>query len=152
MLGLFYVQRLNMIFDNLYIEYVERVKTWRKFHRINEKLIESQITRLVCLLKKRSRKLDGYYSVRGDRLIINGKKETVRQRGVRIGSYQAVRAVVNLIDSGRLLSLKDNYIECVDCGKRAVHYEHRDYNKPENVDPVCIACNARRGAAIYLNN
>ena len=38
---------------------------------------------------------------------------------------------------------------CIDCGKRAVVYDHRDYNKPLDVVPVCISCNSlkhlRRG-------
>ena len=37
---------------------------------------------------------------------------------------------------------------CVDCGKPARHYDHRDYNKPLEVEPVCISCNMMRGAAI----
>jgi len=34
---------------------------------------------------------------------------------------------------------------CVDCGKRAKVYDHRDYNKPLDVEPVCIKCNSMRG-------
>jgi len=37
---------------------------------------------------------------------------------------------------------------CVDCGRPAQHYDHRDYNKPLEVDPVCRVCNAKRGHAI----
>lgn len=37
---------------------------------------------------------------------------------------------------------------CVDCGNRAQDYDHRDYHKPLEVDPVCHSCNVRRGPAI----
>lgn len=36
---------------------------------------------------------------------------------------------------------------CVDCGKRAFHYDHRYYSRPLDVVPVCRVCNIRRGAA-----
>ncbi|MDP9651932.1 hypothetical protein [Paraburkholderia caledonica] len=35
-----------------------------------------------------------------------------------------------------------------DCGKPAQAYDHRDYSKPLEVDPVCDSCNGRRGAAL----
>ena len=38
--------------------------------------------------------------------------------------------------------------ECVDCGKPAAEYDHRDYNKPLEIEPVCRSCNRIRGAAI----
>lgn len=38
--------------------------------------------------------------------------------------------------------------DCVDCGQQATVYDHRDYNKPLEVEPVCRACNKRRGAAV----
>lgn len=37
---------------------------------------------------------------------------------------------------------------CTDCGGAALQYDHRDYNKPLDVDPVCRSCNRRRGKAI----
>ena len=36
---------------------------------------------------------------------------------------------------------------CTDCDKQATDYDHRDYNKPLEVDPVCRGCNGRRGPA-----
>lgn len=35
-------------------------------------------------------------------------------------------------------------LKCVDCGKRAHVYDHRDYSKPLEVEPVCRRCNSRR--------
>lgn len=39
---------------------------------------------------------------------------------------------------------------CVDCGGAAAHYDHRDYNKPLDVDPVCTRCHGARGRGINL--
>ena len=38
--------------------------------------------------------------------------------------------------------------KCVDCGAPACQYDHRDYGKPLDVDPVCRSCNLKRGPAI----
>lgn len=40
-----------------------------------------------------------------------------------------------------------NKLKCVDCGKPAYCYDHRDYSKPLQVDAVCASCNKYRGAA-----
>ena len=47
-----------------------------------------------------------------------------------------------------LLPHLDGSIACADCGKPAAVYDHRDYSKPMNVDPVCRSCNRKRGMAI----
>lgn len=40
-------------------------------------------------------------------------------------------------------------VTCVDCGKNpAIEYDHRDYTRPLEVDPVCQSCNQLRGMAI----
>jgi len=36
---------------------------------------------------------------------------------------------------------------CVDCGKQARDYDHRDYERPLDIDPVCRRCNQKRGPA-----
>jgi hypothetical protein len=41
-------------------------------------------------------------------------------------------------------------LECNDCGAPAICYDHRDYNKPLEVEPVCKSCNGSRGAGIPL--
>ena len=36
--------------------------------------------------------------------------------------------------------------QCVDCRRRQAEcYDHRDYSKPLDVDPVCLSCNSSRG-------
>lgn len=34
---------------------------------------------------------------------------------------------------------------CVDCGKPACDNDHRDYDEPLKVEPVCRSCNLLRG-------
>ena len=40
--------------------------------------------------------------------------------------------------------------QCVDCGRKARDYEHRDYDEPLKVEPVCRACNIARGPATFI--
>lgn len=40
--------------------------------------------------------------------------------------------------------------KCADCGEPAYCYDHRDYRKPIDVQPVCRACNQRRGPGLPL--
>lgn len=37
---------------------------------------------------------------------------------------------------------------CVDCGKKAMCYDHRDYEKPMEISPVCVSCNKKRGPGL----
>ena len=46
-----------------------------------------------------------------------------------------------------LLPMLDGSVPCVDCGKPAHSYDHRDYEKPLDVEPVCRSCNRRRPRA-----
>lgn len=62
---------------------------------------------------------------------------------LRLIASQAVkRAILN----GELLPILE-YTLCVDCSKPAACYDHRDYNKPLEVEPVCTSCNGLRGPA-----
>ena len=36
-------------------------------------------------------------------------------------------------------------LKCTDCGRDAKFYDHRDYSKPLEVEPVCGSCNQLRG-------
>lgn len=51
-------------------------------------------------------------------------------------------------------AVKDGYLPrpatllCLDCGCPAQVYDHRDYNRPLDVEPVCHACNVKRGPAL----
>jgi hypothetical protein len=59
---------------------------------------------------------------------------------------KARRVVARAVRDGRLARL-DGSIRCVDCRGPAEGYDHRDYRKPLDVQPVCMDCNIRRGAA-----
>jgi len=67
-----------------------------------------------------------------------------RKNGQAQAAYQLNKAVRN----GILPHFSK--FNCVDCGKPAQCYEHRDYNKPLEVEPTCKSCNTRRGPAIPL--
>ena len=60
------------------------------------------------------------------------------------------QAVHKEIKAGRLKPITECI--CVDCGRPAEHYDHRDYNRPIDVDPVCAVCNARRGSAVEYSS
>lgn len=53
-------------------------------------------------------------------------------------------------------AIKDKILEkptkfkCVDCGSKAWCYDHRNYGKPLDVEPVCSGCNFNRGGAKTL--
>lgn len=62
------------------------------------------------------------------------------------GQKAALKAVYDAVRSGKLP--RADTLACADCGRRAAHYDHRDYNRPLDVQAVCRSCNAKRGPAI----
>lgn len=62
------------------------------------------------------------------------------------GSGNSMGLVSRAIRDGVLVH--PSKLHCVDCGKQACEYDHRDYNKPLQVEPVCRSCNLNRGPAI----
>jgi len=68
--------------------------------------------------------------------------------GKNSGARDAYKAVSKEIKAGRLADPKT--LTCADCGKAARDYDHRDYNKPLEVEPVCRSCNKLRGPAIHV--
>jgi len=64
---------------------------------------------------------------------------------VHQGKPRAHGAVRRAIEKGLLPPL-DGRVRCVDCGRDAEVYDHRDYAYPLFVEPVCMRCNSRRGA------
>ena len=61
-------------------------------------------------------------------------------------SQIATRHVTKQIRLGAMPKAKA--LCCVDCSKPAHDYDHRDYDKPLDVVPVCRSCNILRGPAI----
>ena len=64
----------------------------------------------------------------------------VSPRYLRMAARNRVAAKVY---HGKLPKATD--FECVDCGEPAQEYDHRDYTKPLEVDPVCRSCHVERG-------
>lgn len=61
------------------------------------------------------------------------------------GQVQATQLVSRAIMRGLLRQATGQV--CVDCGAPGEHLDHRDYNLPLDVEPVCRSCNAKRGPA-----
>lgn len=55
----------------------------------------------------------------------------------------ATRAVAKEIRLGNLEH--PSQLKCIDCGVQAEQYDHRDYTKHLEIQPVCTRCNIRRG-------
>jgi hypothetical protein len=58
----------------------------------------------------------------------------------------ATRAVQAAVQAGKLPKINKE-TKCADCGGSATQYDHRDYYKKLEVDPVCRSCNFKRGPA-----
>ena len=63
----------------------------------------------------------------------------------KIGQHYAQKRARKAVREGKLRPPTD--FDCVDCGAPATGYDHRDYAKPLDVEPVCTGCNNRRGSA-----
>lgn len=59
---------------------------------------------------------------------------------------RAISKVWDEIREGRMQPPTD--FDCVDCGAPASCFDHRDYTKPLQVEPVCAPCNRERGPAL----
>lgn len=62
--------------------------------------------------------------------------------------WKAIAEVRKAIRRGALRHPK--LLLCVDCGRQAFDYDHRDYSRPLMVAPVCRRCNVLRGPASEL--
>jgi hypothetical protein len=60
---------------------------------------------------------------------------------------RAYAVVYREVRNGRLPKLATESIACVDCGLRSDSYDHRNYDNPALVEPVCNHCNIKRGPA-----
>lgn len=67
------------------------------------------------------------------------------KRVVAGGNYCGTE-VAKAIRRGQLR--RPSEFPCAGCGGPAIEYDHRDYNLPLVVEPVCRSCNLRRGPAI----
>lgn len=81
------------------------------------------------------------------RIYVCGDCDRARGLQLRAASARAIAAVQRAKVRGELPYLPDG-TPCVDCGAEAMVYDHREYAKPLDVEPVCISCNKLRGPAI----
>ena len=68
--------------------------------------------------------------------------------------YDRRRAIANPAHAAVARAIKRGLLKrprefpCTDCGKPAEQYDHREYAKPLEVEPVCRRCNLKRGPAL----
>jgi hypothetical protein len=67
------------------------------------------------------------------------------------GGKQYAGTIVGAAVRRGYLPKLDGSVPCIDCGRAAQHYDHRDYNYPLLVQPVCRSCNSKRGRAVPLS-
>lgn len=77
-------------------------------------------------------------------IVAKNARRTVAKFGS--GQYIAYLALSAAIRKGDIPPVKGLY--CEDCATPAYAYDHRDYEKPLLVSPVCSSCNRRRGVAM----
>jgi hypothetical protein len=61
--------------------------------------------------------------------------------------FKARKIFCEALRRGKFPSAKTK--RCVDCGCKARDWDHRDYLKPLEVEPVCRSCNQKRGPAKF---
>lgn len=88
--------------------------------------------------------IDGCNSARRCRTCSSARTLKLRKAGTIAHLLVAVA-----VRDGRLP--RPSTLQCVDCQwQTAEVYDHRDYDKPLEVDPVCRPCNTKRGTVISL--
>ena len=90
--------------------------------------------RMMLIVRNRTRPEGGYF------------RPFNAERWWQQRSHALVHAAIK---RGLLPNLKAGGYACADCGKTALEYDHRDYGRPFDVEPVCRSCNKRRGTAIW---
>lgn len=79
------------------------------------------------------------------RLCLNGKTESLKHyRKIRYTNmYEAKKEVYKAVRARIIVPA--SWCSCTDCDKIAEVYDHRDYSRPLEVEPVCKSCNYKRG-------
>jgi len=114
-------------------------------HSEHECLSDQKIrpgTRRVCKLCKMtySRK----YNNDGRYFLKNHARYQEKNKGSQM---EKARSMVMIeVRANRMPSASK--FKCVDCGVNATCYDHRDYQFPFMVEPVCGSCNKKRGPGL----
>lgn len=69
-----------------------------------------------------------------------------RERAMTVARGTVANMVRAAVLRGQLMPASAYW--CTDCERPACDYDHRDYTRPFDVDPVCRRCNVRRGHAL----
>jgi len=101
----------------------------------------------MCGKERRLFKLNGRAAKRGLNAAYCSYHCAMLADGVRSRCHAAVARLIQL----GALDRPANLI-CVDCGKQAAQYDHRDYTHPIDVEPVCRQCNLLRGPGLYATS
>lgn len=70
---------------------------------------------------------------------------TAKEKAATLYRDLAHKYVTAAIWHGDMPALSDGKTQCIDCAAPAMEYDHRDYLFPLQVEPVCMACNQKRG-------
>jgi formylmethanofuran dehydrogenase subunit E len=76
------------------------------------------------------------------------KKHAIRYREQALARYYELRNDPEFMRQQALKAIRYAEFPCRDCGEPSTDYDHRDYNKPLEVEPVCRSCNLLRGPAL----
>lgn len=78
------------------------------------------------------------------------KEMTPAERAAYVKWRAAQRKAISIVRHAKYmgrLPFLTGAINCIDCAEPAADYDHRDYDKPLEVEPVCRRCNQKRGPA-----
>lgn len=92
--------------------------------------------------------IESHFTGIGGRPMRCNKCKALREISIA-GKQSAHTAVARAIRHGEIKRPAE--FACVDCGKAAEVYDHRDYSKPLDVQPVCRSCNVIRGSVIHTD-
>lgn len=137
---------MNLILNKQHLRFDYKRNTWRHVHVTME---GKRTLRLAWV--KHCEKCGAEASYAGPNFRLCSECSAPRYKLLREVSGTAHAAVTRAINDGLLPPLKGQ-IFCVDCGRPAQCYDHRDYDKPLEVDPVCLKCNVNRGPAKQHEN
>ena len=78
------------------------------------------------------------------------RENMAKKHGIPVSDIYWRKMVSRFVDSAKRVGYLPNAKDylCADCGKRAHHWEHRDYTRPLDVQPTCTKCNFARGPGI----
>lgn len=79
---------------------------------------------------------------KSDKGKISTKKNNDSKKNTNLMS---AKSAVYILVRAKKLKKASNF-NCLDCGMKAEVYDHRDYKKPLDIEPVCKSCNYKRGS------